>query len=670
MTMRSAGPARWVTGLLLAACVALCGTASAATTGANSAFQPLETFAPFDFQYPVNRYRSANGLPGPDYWQNRVDYHINARLLPDEQRLEATVVIDYHNNSPDDLHLLWLQLDQNRYRNNARANFTRDKMPPEQAHTSGYAIGKVQLAVGGDWQDVAWHVSDTRMRVDLPEALAAGGALQLRIAYDYPIPDGRFGGRTRSYDSRHGRVYEIAQWFPRMAVYDDLRGWNTLPFLNNEFYLEYGSIDYRVTVPAGMLVAGSGKLVNPDEVLSSLQRQRLEKARHSDKTVMIRTAAEVKANAAMEPASGTKTWHFRMQKTRDVAFAASRAFLWDAARIDLPDGGHALAMSVYPVESIEGDSQWQRSTQYIKHTVEFYSQHWYPYPWATAVAVAGKVGGMEYPGLAFDWWQLKDKSLFGLTTHEIGHSWFPMIVGFNERRAAWMDEGFNTFANVLATRDYANGKFAPKRDGEFAPGGGNPADEIVPLLADPDAPPILTRPDQIPEKYRHPVTYFKTALGMLLLRDVILGPERFDTAFRQFVAAWAFKHPSPSDFFRALDSAAGEDLSWFWRGWFAENWSFDMAIVEAKMVDDENGKGVAVTVANRDKLVLPAMLVVHWADGHTSRTRIPVAAWLQHRQFVVRVPGEGRALSLELDPEHKLPDRDRGNNRVALSGGD
>ncbi len=244
-----------------------------------------------------------------------------------------------------------------------------------------------------------------------------------------------------------------------------------------------------------------------------------------------------------------------------MAFGASAAFVWDAARIDLPDGKHALAMSLYLVESLMGNARRQDSTQFVKHTVEYFSSRWFTYPWPVALSLGGKVGGMEYPGLAMDGWKLGGKNLFALTTHEVGHFWFPMIVGSNERRAAWMDEGFNTYLDMRAALDYKHGKYAPKRDPEYAPGGVNPVEEIQAVMHDPDAPPILARPDAIAEQYRHPITYFKAALGMDLLRQQILGPQRFDTAFRLYVHAWAFKHPSSSDFYSAMDSGAGGDLT-------------------------------------------------------------------------------------------------------------
>jgi aminopeptidase N len=269
---------------------------------------------------------------------------------------------------------------------------------------------------------------------------------------------------------------------------------------------------------------------------------------------------------------------------------------------------------------------------------------------------------MEYPGIVFDWWKATGKGLYSVTAHEFGHEWFPMIVGSNERRAAWMDEGFNTFIDVYADEAFNHGEFAPKRDSEYAPKGGNPVDEIQGVLNDPDAPPIMTIADAIKEKYRHPITYYKAALGMVLLREQILGPERFDAAFRQYIHAWAYKHPSPADFFRAMDSAGGEDLSWFWRGWFEHNWKLDLAVEGVKYVDDDPAKGALVTVANLDQLVMPATLQVTYADDSTQRVRVPVETWQQHHRFDVVVAGSRRVKSATIDPDHAIPDNNRGND--------
>ncbi|MDF3981732.1 M1 family metallopeptidase [Luteibacter sp. PPL201] len=618
-------------------------------------YDPRETFAPFAYPQPVNAYRAGSGVPGPMYWQNRADYDLTATLDPVKNTLVGTATIHYTNNSPDALDVLWLQLDENRFRADARGNFTAGNQTKRaDRHTDGYRIATVTLTQDGHTSQARYVISDTRMQVRLPQPLAAhGGKVTLTIAYRYDLP-GDFGGRTGFAPSRNGTIYEMAQWYPRMCVYDDLRGWDTAPYLNSEFYLEYGDIDYAITVPSDMIVAGSGELVNPDDVLTATQRERLAKARKSDATVMIRTPAEVTDPASRPKRGGTLTWKFRMKNTRDVAFGASTAYVWDAARINLPEGRTALAMSVYPVESA-GRASWSRSTEYLKAAVEHFSDRWYPYPYPVAVNEAGSAAsGMEYPGIVFDPMDASPKELHMVTAHEIGHTWFPMIVGSNERRDAWMDEGFNTFIDVYEADAFNHGEFAPKRDGEYAPKGGNPVDEILPLLADPDAPSLLMGADMVKETYRHPATYFKAALGLVLLREEIIGPERFDPAFRKYIATWAYKHPSPSDFFRLMESEAGEDLGWFWRGWYANNWQVDLAVTG---ID-----GATVTVANLDRLPMPATLRVTFDDKTTRDIRIPVETWQQHTRFDVYVPGGKRVVAATIDPDHRVPDHDRTNN--------
>ena len=642
----------------------------AASKPVASKYDPQALFAPFHYQNPVNRYRSADGRPGPDYWQNRADYEIHATLDPQGRTLTGTETITYTNNSPQPLDYLWLHLDQNLYRTDARGNFSGDRAPKFDEHTDGDVITSVEV-IGDHGTVKAEHViSDTRMRVDLPQAVAAnGGKVRVRIAWHYTVP-GEFGGRTDWFHTKNGDIFEIAQWYPRMCVYDDLRGWDTAPYLNSEFYLEYGDFDYSITVPSNMLIVGSGELVNPEDVLTKAELQRYAQARNSDKTVVIRSAAEVTDPTSRPKQGGALTWRFKMQNTRDVAFGASAAYVWDAARIDLPGGKHALAQSAYPVESI-GKDGWQNSTQHVKYTVEFFSKYTgFDYPWPNAIAEAGVAGGMEYPGIVFDWWKANGYTLFLLAVHEVGHSWFPMIVGSDERRNAWMDEGMNTFVDVIAHADWGKahgGEFAPKKDSEYASQTGDPAKDIIrQVFDDPDAPPILTRADAIREKFRHPITYFKAAYGLTLLREQILSPERFDAAFRQYVRDWAFKHPSPSDFFRSMDSAAGEDLSWFWRGWFRHNWKLDLAVTGVKYIDNDPTKGALVTVANLDKFAMPSTLRVTFDDGSTKDVRVPVATWMQHTQFDVAVAGNKRIKRAIIDPDAVLPDVDRANNAFAV----
>jgi len=645
-------------------------------------YDPLKTFAPLTLPDPVNAYRSSNGAPGPQYWQNRADYDLHAAIDTKTKTLTGSEVITYTNNSPDKLTLLWLNLEQNIYRKDSRAaafsggsRRRRSADPNVVSNTDGYALESVEIEPVGREKAAAVKaitvVSDTRLQIQLPESMALGHGAKIRILihYHYTIP-GTFGGRTSWAAYKQGDIYDLAQWYPRMCVYDDLRGWDTQPYLGNEFYLEYGHFDYYVTVPSNMIVAGSGDLVNPNEVLTKTELARLAEARKSDATVMIRTADDVNHDLA-SPAAGTKTWHFVMDPTRDVSFAASTTFLWDAARMNIPAGAGkpahaALAQSVYPAESA-GYEAWGRSTEFLKDSVEHFSARWYPYPWPNAVSVCGPTSGMEYPGIVFDGPDEVGKVLFWITAHEIGHTWFPMVVGSNERRDAWIDEGFNTFIDTLESDDFKGGVYGPKRDSEYAPGGGYPADEIAKVIADPEAPVIMTRADEIREKYRHPITYFKSAFGLTMLREDILGEERFDHAFRKFIADWAFKHPSPSDFFRAMSSEGGEDLDYFWRGWYFNNWQLDFAVTSAQYVDGDAAKGVQVTVTNRGQLVVPAILRVEMEGGSHVYVRIPAETWMQQASHTFTVETPSRAVSATVDPEHSIPDYDRTNNTLAIS---
>ena len=649
---------RWLTGAAAAAMMVMLTGATTPDAG----YDPLETFAPLDLHQPVNVYRSSNGMPGPQYWQNKADYQIHASLDPAAKTLTATMQITYTNNSPDTLDVLWLQLEQNLYKADSRGYMSFGG--PLRGTTDGMHIDAAEVAVaGGKSVAVTPLISDTRAQLQLPTPVRHGEKAVVTIRYHFTIP-GEFGGRMAWGKSRDGEIFDLAQWYPRMAVYDDIRGWDTLPYLAQEFYLEYGDFDYWVTVPSDMLVAGSGELVAPEDVLTKTQLDRFNQAKTSDKTVTIRSPQEITDPATRPKQGGTLTWHYRMHDTRDVAFSASSVFAWDAARINLPGGKTALAESFYPAES-QGAARWGRSTEYMKDAVEDFSRRWYPYPWPAAINIAGPATGMEYPGIVFDGINDAGKELFWISAHEIGHGWFPMIVGSNERRDAWMDEGFNTFIDTYESDDFNHGEYGPKRDSEYAPGGGNPVDEILPLLADPKAPAIVSRADTVIEKYRHPMTYFKAALGLRLLREDILGPERFDHAFRRYIAAWAFKHPKPADFFRAMESDAGEDLSYWWRGWYFNNWQLDLAVTGVGYVHDDPKQGALITVAAKDKLVMPATLRVTFADGTSKDVRLPAETWIRQASTAVPVGGTSQVVSAVLDPDHRIPDKDRTNNSFA-----
>ena len=629
-------------------------------------YQPSELFSPLFYSEKGNEMHAANGEPGIKYWQNHVNYTIDAIIDTTAKTLTATEKLYYINNSHDALQYLWLQLDQNTYKKTARSNFSTAFAPAPNQHTDGYNIESVAINNGDVIKQVEFEITDTRMQIRLPKAIMPhGGGISLIIKYKYTIP-GNFGNRTDYVQTKNGKIYEIAQWFPRMCVYDDTRGWDTLPFLGSgEFYLEYGDIDYKVTVPANMIVAGSGELLNPKEVLTAQQNTRLDAARNSDKTIMIRDVNEVTSPASRPTNKGNLTWHFKMLNTRDVAFGASSAYVWDAARVNLPGGKKSLAMSVYPVESA-GEGAWGRATEYLKKSIEYFSEKWFVYPWPCAVNEAGIAGGMEYPGIVFDGITDKGKELYWVTAHEIGHNWFPMIVGSDERRFGWMDEGFNTFIDIYASDNFNKGEYAPKRDGEYAPGGGNPADEIIPIIQDPTAPSIMTAADAIPEKYRHPLVYFKPAFGLVLLREQILGKNRFDYAFKNYINKWAYKHPQPDDFFRSMDNGAGEDLSWFWKGWFYNNWSLDIVLVDAKYANKDPKNGLQITVANKEAMAMPFTVEVKLKDGTKQRVKLPVETWQQQKAITFTIYTTTEVESVTVDPDAALPDINRKNNTMAV----
>ena len=639
--------------VLFAIVIAAAGSRIAVAQATVPAYDPTKTFAPLALPDPVNSYRAGNGAPGPDYWQNSADYELHATIDTAAKTLSATEVLTYTNNSPTALPSLWMNVEQNTYREDSRAGAAGGRGRAQ--HTEGMVFDSVEVESTGHREKAAVVVSDTRAQIRLPQPLKAHSQLKLFITYHYTIP-GTWGGRTSWGMSKKGEIYDMAQWYPRMCVYDDLRGWDTQPYIGSEFYLEYGHFDYYVTVPSNFMIVGSGELKNPQDVLTKTQNDRLAKAKASDATVMIRTPEEVNDPASRPKASGTLTWHFHMDSTRDVAFSASPVFVIDAARINLPNNATSLAMSAYPPESA-GPDGWGPSTAIMKHSVETFSKRWYPYPYPAAINVAGFSTGMEYPGIVFDGIPDKGKQLFWISAHEIGHSWFPMIVGSNERRNAFMDEGFNTFIDTFESDDFEGGKYGPKRDSEYS-AGGEPADTILKVLDNPAAPPILTRADGFGSQLTHPVSYFKAAYGLTLLREQILGPERFDWAFRKYIADWAYKHPSPSDFFREMESEGGEDLSYFWRGWFMNNWTMDMAVKDYR----ETANGVTITIVNNGQLVLPNIVQVNFADNTSTRVNIPVETWLSKATLTLTVSGKQPVVSVMLDPDHKLPDDNRTND--------
>ncbi len=621
-----------------------------------SKYDPHTLFSPIFYPTGGTISRAATGEPNIGYWQNKADYQINVSLNDITNQISGNVTITYKNNSPHPLSFLWLQLDQNLFNKDSRGQArmplnNRSRYGDSKSNFSGgYTISSVKLI--NENTDANYIITDTRMQIRLPKAMKPGGdVIKIKIAFSFTLPE--YGAdRCGILKTKNGNIFTVAQWYPRMCVFDDVEGWNTLPYLGpSEFYLEYGDLDMNITAPADHIVVCSGELLNESEVLTTTQISRLAQAKKSDKTVLIRTEAEV-TDPSSQPKAATLTWHYKITNARDAAWASSKSFIWDAAKINLPGGKTALAMSVYPAES-NGQKGWGRATEYTKGSIENYSKRWFEYPYPCATNVASNVGGMEYPGIVFCGAKATTDGLFGVTDHEFGHTWFPMIVGSNERKYGWMDEGFNTFINTLAHVDFNNGEYKnAKRNMEF----------MAPYMFGDKTEPIFTTPDAMKEANIGNSLYSKPGYGLEILRNEILGPDRFDYAFREYIKRWAFKHPTPWDFFRTMDNAAGENLSWFWKAWFVENYKLDQAILSVKYEKDDAANGAIVTLANLEQMAMPVNISYETKSGIRGTLKLPVEVWNNTNIWKVKLPTTEALKKVEIDAEKVFPDINFANN--------
>lgn len=604
-----------------------------------------EAFKPFFYPQTGTETRSASGQPGHKYWQNSADYQLNVSLDETKNEITGSADITYTNNSPDQLGFLWLQLDQNLFAKDSRGNAVVPLSGSRNgAHGETFDGGYKIKSVKYDGKDVKYTITDTRMQIDLPKVLKAnGGVAKLKIEYSFLSP--KYGSdRMGVEDTKNGKIFTIAQWYPRMCVYDDVMGWNTLPYLGaSEFYLEYGTLSANITVPANHYVVASGELLNEREVYSKDEISRWNEAKNSEKAVIIHPESEIGKNTK----SGTKTWKFKIESARDFAWASSAAFIIDAARINLPSGKKSLAISAYPLESA-GDKAWGRSTEYTKAAIEHYSQKWFEYPYPAATNVAGNEGGMEYPGIVFCHMNSKGEALWGVTDHEFGHTWFPMIVGSNERLFAWMDEGFNTFINGLSTEAFNKGEYYRKQD----------IGKMGPFVLNDNFEQVMVGPDNMKERSIGALAYFKPGMGLDILRESVLGPERFDKAFRTYVDRWAFKHPTPWDFFHTMENVSGEELNWFWRGWFINKWKVDQAVKTVKPVTG----GTQITVENIGQLPMPTTVLVTFKDGTSQTVKLPVEVWKRNTEWTFQVDSAKEVTQVKLDPASRIPDINVKNN--------
>lgn len=551
-------------------------------------FRQLEEILP-----TPNDYRTASGAPGARYWQQRADYSIDVTLDEATNRVNGAETITYYNQSPDTLNYLWLQLDANLFRPDSDSNLTSTRhftpaggeITPDlvkrvvarEQFDGGVTIEAVTDAQG---RPLAHTIVKTMMRVDLPQPLKPGEQFVFGIKWHYEVNDARLvGGRTGYETFKDGnKVYVIAQWFPRLAAYTDATGWQHKQYLGSgEFTLELGDYDVRITVPEDHILAATGVLQNPEEVLTETQRQRLEQAKSSTTPVDVVTAEEAKANESRaDKPLGTKTWRFRAENVRDFAFATSRKFLWDAMGVPVGEGDDrrvVLAMSFYPNE---GQPLWGTySTHAIAHTINVYSRFTFDYPYPVAISVMGPVGGMEYPMICFNGPRPQEDgsyssrtkyALISVVIHEVGHNYFPMIVNSDERQWTWMDEGINTFLQYLAEQEWED---------NYPSSRGEPT-AIVEYMKSRDQVPIMTNSESVLQFGNN--AYAKPATALNILRETILGRDLFDFAFREYARRWKFKRPMPADFFRTMEDASGVDLDWFWRGWFYSTDHCDLAL--------------------------------------------------------------------------------------------
>ncbi len=686
-----------------------------------------------EFSTP-NRYRTASGSPGKDYYQQKVDYTMDIILDDKNSKLYGNENINYKNNSPDELSYLWIQLDQN-----IRAEYNMEDMKTSsgipkmssvdsfvEEFTSETFIGgfNIQQVTDENGRPLRFTINKTMMRVDLPNPIKSGQVFNFSIKWWYKIND-HVPARDRSgyeyFSEDDNRAYVIAQFFPRLAVYNDVEGWQNYQFWGNgEFALNFGDYDVKITVPDDHIMEATGELQNPKDVLSKLELQRYKKAANSfDKPIVIISEEEVREKEKKK-SDGKSTWHFVAKNVRDFAFASSRKFIWDMMAVKV-GGKNIIASSLYPKE---GNPLWEEySTRVVAHTLKVYSKYTFDYPYPKAVSVHSKNQGMEYPMICWNYGRpnkdgsYSDRTKYAMISviiHEVGHNFFPMIVNSDERQWGWMDEGLDTFVQYLTEQEFEEDY--PSRRGE-------PSKIIRYMSGDQDfLSPIMSNPENVFQL--GPNAYSKPATALNILRETIMGPELFDFSFKTYAKRWKFKHPTPEDFFRTMEDASAVDLDWFWRGWF---YSTDVVDIGIKSVDNyvvsekpskeidsilskygmtanelnptvfmqknknETSKSSEVVsdstsgfedldaALGDDKklpkyfyeiqfekpggLVMPIIVDYSYEDGTKERIKYPVQIWRKNDSVVKRlITSDKKLIGVELDPDAETADINLNNN--------
>ncbi|HEY3286174.1 MAG TPA: M1 family metallopeptidase [Gemmatimonadaceae bacterium] len=640
-------------------------------------------------QWPTpNEYRTASGSPGPKYWQQKVDYTIRVTLDTVKHEITGTERVTYHNNSPNALPYLWFQLDQNVERPDSRAQLSSRPLPRGLAQMSGQALRLLDLTgeeaqklgtriarvstIGADGTRRAapYFVNGTSMCIELPAPIATGQSAQVEIEWAYIVPEiGRNTQRNARDKVKDGWEYEIAQWYPRAAVYDDVSGWvNDQFYSQGEFYQEFGDFDVAMTVPHDHIVRATGVLQNPNEVLTATQRARLLQAWSSDEPVFIVRPDEVTKPETRPAGRAPLTWRFKAQNVRDFAWASSRTFVWDAMGFRYAKGGRLIELhSVYPRDAMPLWDQY--STKAIRQTMVTYGRMVIEYPYPVASNVHGSVGGMEYPMIAFCGARPRPDGTFdpslkwrliSVTIHEVGHNWFPMILASDERRWGWMDEGMNSFIQYYAEKEW---------DPAY-PSNRGPAPKIVDYFREVAQVPMMTESDLVYANYS-PQAYAKPAATLVMLREQVLEPAQFDRAFHEYAQKWVFRKPQPADFFRTIVNGAGENLNWWWRGIFYTTYANDQALgsVQTQNATDITGNTArgkfyhTITVEQKGGLVMPIQLGVTYDDGTSDLIKLPADVWRFNEKTFTYGYFSNKALAqVVVDPNEVFADVNRANN--------
>jgi hypothetical protein len=597
--------------------------------------------------------RSSDGRPGAAYWQQSADYRIAVELEPETARLTGRETVTYYNRSPDELNSMVVRFYQNVFSEGVARNrsvtltggvdlgrITLDGVTLGELEPPRFENGRMIRPEGP-----GYRLNGTVAVIQLAEPIPSGGSVQLEVDWAFTVSGGG-GFRTGHLDNS---VFNLAQWYPQVSVYDDVFGWDMSPYLGNgEFYVGYGRFDVDVTVPEGWVVVGTGMLQNPDELLRPEQVQALAVAPGLDTVVAVVSDSDLEAGSATRPGSeGKLTWRFAADSVRDFAFAASDRYLWHVTGADTGvPGGRALIQNVYTPDN----PHWSEATMYAKHAIEFFSGYILPYPYPQATAAMGppQVNGMEYPMITFITHQASGRGLNGVVTHELSHFWMPMIIGTKEMAYAWMDEGFTTFNTALALDDWyetSNSRL----------GGMNAYLQAARLEAEV---PIMDHTDYAENPFGRSVAAYSKPGTLLHSLRHMMGKERFDEFYKDYARTWAFKHPMPWDFFAMAEEAAGTDLDWFWQSWFYGIDTLDQAIGAVRTSDT----GVDVTVENLDWGVMPVELRVSSDDGRTETVTLPASVWAGTRSVTTSIPFDGRVDEVVIDPDQWYPDIDRDNN--------